>query len=154
MSACTTRRQGRGAPGPRPGPGFAPQEGARRSPVPPTPGATTPQPWTTCSPSVPANLSPGCAAGVAGGHGVVVPFEDPRPVALQGRGDVCFARGDETRLLGLRKTARSNSGGLNAEPRGGIRHGEDFSLDIPFYRTSVSAKDEGNRLRCSMFNQH
>jgi hypothetical protein len=32
-----------------------------------------------------------------------------------------FARGDEARLLGLRKTARPNSGGLNAETRiGGI----------------------------------
>jgi hypothetical protein len=47
-----------------------------------------------------------------------------------------FARGDETRDSALRKTARSNSG-LNAETRMGrySADGEDFSLDIPFYRT-------------------
>jgi hypothetical protein len=40
-----------------------------------------------------------------------------------------FAPGDETRLLGLRKTARSNSGGLNAETRmGGIEPMGKISL--------------------------
>ena len=40
-----------------------------------------------------------------------------------------FARGDETRLLGLRKTARSDSGGLNAETRtGGIEPMGKISL--------------------------
>ena len=40
-----------------------------------------------------------------------------------------FARGDETRLLGLRKTARPNSGGLNAETRiGGIEPMGKISL--------------------------
>ena len=36
-------------------------------------------------------------------------------------------------------------GGLNAETRGGIEpDGEDFSLDIPFYRTSRLARTYGH----------